>query len=412
MMNKISCLLLTLTLSAVVAHAQTRTLNSGIIAYDQGKPGEAIQKIEEAFQNKEEVKYKKQPKGYLWLAKAYLQVGTDTTLTELRAMYPDALLKAKESYEQAMNHEESRRIENNAKLEGTEGRIFGALFNDAAVPAFNDGNYDKSAEYFSAAADLQPDHFMTHRMLGATYILMQDTAQSVENLQKSLDIFEDRYLGEGKEKSLEVYKQSGEFQNDSTQLSYIFQQLAVIYDAQGKPRKALETIERGLEMMGPDRDLKRQELNIYNNNPELLEDAKSKFEAAIAEDPNDLPIKLAYASLLERNGETDKALELYREAYEQDPDNLQANYGLGAYYVNQAAELSQEKADLKKEAEIAEMNEKILDLLEKGYPYMKKLHELQPTELEWLRQLVTITGNIGKDEEMEMYGKKLGELNK
>jgi len=408
-MNKISCLLLTLTLVVATAYGQKSTMTSGIMALQNGDPGKAIEKIEQSFERIDEIKPKHQPKGYYNLAKAYLQVGTDSSLTE---MYPDALLKAKDNYEKAMNHEEAKRIENTAKLEQTEGQIFGALFNNAAVPAFNDGNYEKAAEYFGAAADLQPEHFMTNRMLGATYILLQDTAQSIEHLESALTAFEDRYLNEVDEKSLEVFKATGEFQNDSMQLSYIFQQLAVIYDAKGEPRKAIETIDRGLEIMGEDRDLKRQQLNIYNNNPELLEEAKGKFESAIAEDPNDLPIKLAYASLLERNGETDKALELYREAYDQDPDNLQANYGLGAYYVNQAAELSQEKAKLNDEEEIAKMNEKILDLLEKGYPYMKKLHELQPNEAEWLRQLVTITGNIGKDEEMEMYGKKLGELNK
>lgn len=407
-MNKISCLLLTLMLGVATAYGQKSTMTSGIMALQNGDPVRAIEKIEQSFEQIDEIKSKHQPKGYYNLAKAYLQVGTDSTLSE---MYPDALLKAKENYETAMNHEYSRKIENTAKLDQLDGQIFGALFNNAAVPAFNNGNYDKAAQYFDAAADLQPEHFMTNRMLGATHILLEDTAQSIEHLEGALSAFENRYINDVDEKSLDVYKATGEFQNDSMQLSYIFQQLAVIYDAQGEPRKAIATIDRGLELMGEDRDLKRQQLNIYNNNPELLEEAKGKFEAAIAEDPNDLPIKLAYASLLERNGEIDQALKLYKEAYDQDPDNLQANYGLGAYYVNQAAELSQEKAKLNEEEEIGEMNERILELLEKSYPYMKKLHELQPNEGEWLRQLVTITGNIGKEEEMEMYGKKLGELN-
>jgi tetratricopeptide (TPR) repeat protein len=408
MTNKISCLLLILMLATATAYAQKSTMTSGIMALQNGDPAKAIEKIEQSFEQIDEIKPKHQPKGYYNLAKAYLQVGTDSTLA---AMYPDALLKAQENYEIAMNHEESRRIENTAKLEQIDGKIFGALFNNAAVPAFNEGNYDKAAEYFNAAADLQPEHFMTNRMLGATYILLEDTAQSIEHLETALTTFENRYLNVD-EKALEVFKATGEFQNDSVQLSYIFQQLAVIYDAQGEPNKAIATIDRGLEIMGEDRDLKRQQLNIYNNNPELLEEAKGKFEAAIAEDPNDLPIKLAYASLLERNGETDQALKLYKDAYDQDPDNLQANYGLGAYYVNQAAELSQKKAKLQNNDDegIAEMDARILELLEKAYPYMKTLHELQPNEREWLSQLVTITGNIGKNEEMEMYGKKLGEL--
>lgn len=413
MMNKISSLFVAAMLSVLALSAQKSKMTTGIMALNNGDPVTAIQKIEESFERIDDIKAKHQPKGYYNLAKAYLQVSSDSN-ADIKGMFPDALLKAKENYQIAMNHPESRRIENTAKTEQMDRQVFGALFN-RAVTDFNEGAYEAAREYFKAAQDMRPDHFMTNRLLGNASLLTGDTTASINYLVRAVDIYENRYLNtEGdseKEKSIEVYKATGEYQQDSAQMPDVFRLLAGLYATQQEYRKALDLIESSEEVIGKNRDLKLQELDIYNKNPDLLDEAKAKFEAAIAEDPDDLPIKLAYASLLERNDENDKALELYREAYEQDPDNLQANYGLGAYYINEAAELSQQKAEMKKEAEIQKMDERIKDFLEKAYPYMKKLHELQPNEREWLSQLVTITGNLGMEEEMNAYGEKLGEMN-
>ena len=88
-----------------------------------------------------------------------------------------------------------------------------------------------------------------------------------------------------------------------------------------------------------------------------------------------------------------------------------ANFGKGAYYINKAAEISDEKMKINDEAKINKMNEEIVELLKKAYPYMKWLHENDRTNKEWLRQLVNITPIIGKDNEMAFYARKLAELN-
>lgn len=411
-MKKINCLLLVLVMTAGGLQAQGSKVNSGVINLQNGNVGEAISKLEEALSKPELLKPKHFPKAHYNLAKAYLQVAKDTSQTELRALYPDAIMKAKNNYEKAMSHPAlDNRTKNADKLDNTQNDLWFVLYNEA-IAAFNNSQYDESLAYFKGAQEIREDHFLTSRMLGANYVLANDTANAVAALEQSIEIYRKKYVDEEDQTALTYNKSLPDFEQDSNQLSYIFQQLAVIYDAQGNARKALETVETGLEITGDDKALKRQELNIYNNHPELLEEAKEKFEAAIADDPKDLPIKLAYASLLERNDEKEKALELYQQAYDQDAQNLQANYGLGAYYINQAAALSEKKAKMTKEAEIKAMDEQIIELLEKGYPFMVKLHELQPKEVEWLRQLVNISGVLGKDEDMATYGKKLGEMNK
>ena len=195
-------------------------------------------------------------------------------------------------------------------------------------------------------------------------------------------------------------------------MSYIYQQLAVIYQAKGETRNALDLLSEGTKLLPEDESIKRQELAIYQQNPDLLEEAEKKFQEAMAASPDDASIKLAYAALLDKASKGDEALTLYQKVYDADKENLQANYGIGAYYINKAAEMSNEKMKLTKDEEIEAMDKQIVELVGKAYPYMVWLHEKQPEETEWLRQLITITPILGKDEEMMKYGEKLSALNK
>ncbi|MEZ4829992.1 MAG: hypothetical protein R3C61_27470 [Bacteroidia bacterium] len=114
--------------------------------------------------------------------------------------------------------------------------------------------------------------------------------------------------------------------------------------------------------------------------------------------------------MLDQTGKPDDALKLYQEVYDTDKMDISANYGIGAYYINKAAAISEAKMKLDDEDKIDAMNKEIIANLEKAYPFMKFLHEQQPNEREWLSQLVNIAPILGKDEEMMEYGKKLREL--
>ncbi len=423
-MKRIISLAFVWVLLSLALQAQKSKVTSGILALDNGDPLEAISKIEAGIADKsnfEGGKAKHLAKGYYFLAKSYLTVLEDTTIDN--SQLDDPYSKMADYYRMAMDHPNSKVISNNALLDNLQERIWYSLYSQG-ITTFNDGEYEASAKFFTSADKTKPGFFLNQRMLGSNYLLLaeqktkagdyegakQDTANSVVALEAALKIFEDKYYGGDDEEAMAVLRGGQEFSQDSGQFSYTIQQLALLYDWQDQDEKAIEAIERGLKIAPQDKDIKRMELNIYQNNPALLEKAKGKFEAAIADDPKDLPIKMAYAGLLERNGEVDRAQELYQDAYDQDPENLQANYGLGAFFINQAASLSAEKSDITDEKKVEEYDKKILALLEKAYPFMKKLHELQPDEREWLSQLVSITGNLGYDDEMVEYGKKLGEL--
>ncbi|GAB4419299.1 MAG: hypothetical protein OHK0039_31550 [Bacteroidia bacterium] len=413
--------------------AQPSKVTSGVLAYQNGDIADAIDKLETALAAGEsnpelyaKSKARNLPKAYYHLYYCYSRVATDTSLTELRAKYPDAIFRAQDNFTKALAADDptygsyTKEWSTKATLEQAQTNIWAILVNEG-LQIYYTGDSEQALKYFVAAETANPGQFLSSRMLGQTYIGVADTANAIKYLENAMSTYRNTYVNiDETEKA--ALKESQDYKSSTEQISYITQQLAVIYNAQGNTRKALDILAEGISYNPEDPDMKRQELNIYQQNPDLFEEAKQKFEAAIAAAPDEDQIKMAYAGLLDRTNRFDEAKALYQQVYDQDPNSLQANYGLGAFYVNQAAAISEKKMKMTKDADIEAADLQIIALLKQAYPFMKKLHELQPTEREWLSQLVTITGVLYSGEsdkeksaemeaEMEMYGKKLGELN-
>lgn len=404
-------------LIAFGAQAQKAKVTTGVMAYNNSQNyGEAITKLEEALDKPELIKKGKDiAKAHWFLYKSYYAVATDTSQKELQAMYPDALNKAYENYKAAIEHPEGgykRTADNEMALQfGGSDPLWSAFYNKGVTTFLDNSVEDKSValEAFKMAGEIEPDHFLTNRMLGTTYLIANDTANGTKHLEKALEIYRRNYVNVDDPASV---KETPAYEQDHGQMSYIYQQLSVLYQAEGDPEKALDILKEGRENLPEDPDISRMELVIYQKNPQLFDRAVAKFEQAIKDNPDDTNIKLAYASMLDQNNMGDKALELYQEVYDSDNENLTANYGIGAYYINQAASISEKKMKSNNDDEIEKYNEEIVKLLEKAYPYMVWLHNKQPEEREWLMQLVNITPILDKDDEMEEYAKKLGELSR
>ena len=184
---------------------------------------------------------------------------------------------------------------------------------------FNGGDDANALKYFDAANEIYPGHFLTNRMLGSAQLVNQDTAACVETLNRCFKIFNEKYVEGQTPETLKLLESDEEYGISKGQLSYLYQQLAVIYEAQGETQKALNTLNEGIEALPEDEDIKRQELIVYQKHPDMLEQAEKKFDTALEKNPDDNNVRLVYASLLERAQKGDKAFKLYSEAYEKEP---------------------------------------------------------------------------------------------
>lgn len=411
-MRKLSSLIFMLTLVGLTTvSAQKSKVTTGILNFDSGRYDEAIEALETGLADPSAFKKTKDlAKGYYYLSKAYYMATGDSAIL---AMYPDAILKAKAAYDKLYDLGEAGAMwQKRTVLDNTEANLWAQLYNKG-VNLFNNNEDEAALTHFIAAQELNPEHFLTNRMLASAYLVKEDTAKTIELLTKSLDVYNEKYI-DTDSAALATNMLDESFASmaelDKGQVSYVVRQLAVIHEKQGNTDKALETLTIGASILPDNEDISRQELSIYQAHPDLYEQAVGKFESQLESNPEDNAVRLAFASMLERNNKTQEALDLYQDAYDLDPENLQANYGLAAMRINLAAVLSEQKMESNDDDEIEQINAEIEKLCTEAYPYLVWLHEAQPDEPEWLSQLVNITPIIGKSDEMVEWANKLGEI--
>ena len=366
-----------LSMFAVQSFSQNSKVTSGVISYNNGQYDDALEKLNTALENKGELKEKVLPKLYYYLSQAYLAAGKDSALME---KYPRALLKAYEYYNTTKEVDTKGKYKNQLVL--VEQDLWANIFNTGAT-AYNQDEYSDSQEYFVIASEMQPEDVNSHLMLGYSYWMAKDTMPAIASLGKATEVYA-----------------ANPPEEPNKDLATAFLIVGTVQNLKGMTRDALKTVSEGREMFPMNGDLQRTELSIYQQNPDLFKEAQAKFEQAMKDNPNDFIIKVAYADLLDKNGQTEKSTALLQDVLNNDPDNLQANIQLGARYVNQAAEINEAKMKMNSEKEIDEANAKVKEKLQSAYPYMKKLHNLQPKEAEWINQLVNIAYYLDEPEEV------------
>jgi tetratricopeptide (TPR) repeat protein len=356
--------------------AQDSKVTTGVMKVESGKFQEGVQAIETGLSGG--VKEKNVPKAYFYLAKGYAGMMGDTAVMNNN---PDIVFKAKEAVVKTKETDMKGKYVKSLVL--IEDNIHRTMFNQGAT-FYNGEDYAKALPYLKGAQELVPDNVLYYLLLGYAQVSLSDTASAINSLKGTLDIWN------GLEPADRDSSLSGNIL--STNLM-----LATLYNMYEKaPRKALDVLASARKDYPTNEDLRNTELSIYQQNPELFEEARGKFEKALKDDPKNNNVKLAFAALLTQNGEEDKGLDLYSQVLEGDPDNYQANVNVGAFYINEAVTAQKEYADTpsSEEDKLAELETKFLDLLRKAYPHMEKAHASSPDNPEWINQLVTIATSV------------------
>ena len=143
---------------------------------------------------------------------------------------------------------------------------------------------------------LSPEDYNSYLMLGFSNWMLQDSSATVSTLRKSIDLYK-----------------ASEAEDEVPQFAQAYLMIATIQNAQGNIKEALETLGEASEEFPTDKNISLTELDIYSKNPDLAEQALQKFEKAIADDPGNVPLKLAYADMLSKNGKNEKSEAVFME---------------------------------------------------------------------------------------------------
>ena len=373
-----------LTLVALATCVQGYGQKEVVSAYNANKEGDfatAAVYIEQAIENpKANVKNKT----WRYRGEIYLNISRDSALF---AAYPDALVRAKESYFKAQ--ELDARGSYKSEIQVGLGQVQMAASN-AGIGNYNSGNYASAGVFFDLGAEIARAFDATDTMAVYNSALCYEKAGEV-------DLAIDRY------------RACADIQY---QVPNVFLFISNLYRENGREAEALQTLAEARAMYPREQSLIIEELNIYLSNEEF-DKAKENLALAAEQDPTNEILWFSLGSVLDNLGNVDEAIDAYKKALEIKVDYFDANYNLGALYFNQAVQGINEANDMWKPrmTKSESQNQKQIEedakaLFMTAKPYLEAAHLADEDDLETMRSLRDIYARTGDDEKMlDLTGK-------
>ena len=368
----------TLTLMALAICVQGFGQKEVVSAYNANKEGDfatAATYIEQAIQNpKANVKNKT----WRYRGEIYLNISKDSALF---AAYPDALVRAKDSYMKAQELDSKGSYA--SEIQVGLGQVQMAASN-AGIGNYNTGNFGAAGAFFDLGAEIAQAFEATDTMAIYNSALCYEKAGEVDL-------------------AVARYRACADIEY---QVPNVFLFISNLYRENGREAEALETLAEARGLYPREQSLIIEELNIYLTNEEF-DKAKENLALAAEQDPTNEILWFSLGSVLDNLGNADEAIEAYKKALEVKADYFDANYNLGALYFNQAVQginaandmwkprMTKAESDAQKQLE-----DDAKALFETAKPYLEAAHATDANDLETMRSLRDIYARTGDDDKM------------
>lgn len=365
--------LLTLAVAATLAagapllvSAQTSAVTNAILNQRTGLLDKARVDIDKAIVNE-----KTSGKAKTWFTRGQVYEGMLENPIYGKQLQPgEGLQKAYESY--------SKTIELDTK-DGEFGKqalprmdaLYGRAFNDA-VNSYNTKDFDKAISSYKLASQIKPQDTTAVLYSAYAYEAKQDFVGAKASYNQLLGM---NY------KSASLYNrllQIARQQNDNAEATKVLQQALLAYP--NNKNFMLEDLNASLA-------------------GGKGEDAIAKINKTIAADPTNSNLYAVRGSLYDQQKKTDLAVADYRKAVELDPKNFDAQFNLGVYNYNKAADFytKASKMDLKTyQVSGRKFESDGKKYFEAAIPPFERALELQPTDRNTLTSLKKIYFRLGR----------------
>lgn len=324
------------------------------------------------------------PKTWFYRGNIYLQIHMSDK-PEYKNLDPDALNKAYDSYQKMMELDTKKEYYADAIQNLLV--ISEQLYNQG-VEAFKVEKYDAALGHFEKSS------IVAQSFGNVDTLAIFNAALSAQNAKNN-------------PKAIEHY-------NKLIELNFpqplIYSSLANIYVNSQDTTKAFEVIMKGRQKYPQDFDLLISETNLYLTTRET-EKAMSNLQEAIKTDPLNPTIHYAAGTIYDQMGNKEDAEKSYIKAIELKPDYFEANYNLGALYVNKAAEIQNDANKLKLgDPQYDVMKGQADDILRKSLPYLEKATVLDAKDKSTLLALKEIYTRLGMYDKLKEVNSRLAEL--
>jgi len=268
----------------------------------------------------------------------------------------------------------------------------------AASAAVQAQNYDKAINYYSKLMDL-----------GYRGIKTQYIATNVET---------------GKEESFQTQDmrdfsvKSGKYVNPKDEVSKsvrgeIAKNMTLIYIQQDETEKALEAIAEAKKESPEDLEILQAEADLYYRLGNI-EKYNQIMKQVVNEDPDNPTLYYNLGVSAEQLGDLKGAREYYEKAIELDPELENAYVNLATATLAKEKELVEQMNKLgtspAENKKYQELNKKRKKYYREALPYLEKVVEINPKNLDALRTLLNIYYQLAEDEKAKKINSQIKEL--
>jgi len=218
--------------------------------------------------------------------------------------------------------------------------------------------------------------------------------------------------------SFDLYKKTKDYKDfrtaeSASRLPEIVKNIALIYSDQGNIEKAIEAVKEARAANPDDMDLLLTEANFY-----IKVDKKDKFkdlmQEAIQKDPSNPVLYFNLGVITADQGDNEKAKELYEKTVELDPNYSAAYLNLAALLLNSEGKIVDEMNSLgtsrSDNAKYETLRKKRETLYRDAVPYLEKVLELKPKDIDATKTLMNIYGTLDNIEKFREMKAKLETL--
>ena len=278
----------------------------------------------------------------------------------------------------------------------------------AAGSAVNSKEYDKALNYY---VELKENNYTG--VIDEYYITNNETGEEEKVSETEFDLL----------KSSKDYSNPRVGQTES-RYPEIVKNIALIYVQQGKNDVAIEAIKEARSIQPDDTSLILNEADLYirisnNSDDESERDLyrkkfKELMELAITKDPENGILYYNLGVISSEQGENDSALEYYKKAIEFKPDYVDAYLNLVAVILDGEQSIVDEMNNLgtskKDNIRYDELKVERENLYKECIPFLEKLIEVSPTNIDALNTLKNIYGVLGENEKFKDISAKINEI--
>ena len=278
----------------------------------------------------------------------------------------------------------------------------------AAGSAVNSKEYDKALDYY---VELKENNYTG--VIDEYYITNNETGEEEKVSETEFDLL----------KSSKDYSNPRVGQTES-RYPEIVKNIALIYVQQGKNDVAIEAIKEARSIQPDDTSLILNEADLYirisnNSDDESERDLyrkkfKELMELAITKDPENGILYYNLGVISSEQGENDSALEYYKKAIEFKPDYVDAYLNLVAVILDGEQSIVDEMNNLgtskKDNIRYDELKVERENLYKECIPFLEKLIEVSPTNIDALNTLKNIYGVLGENEKFKDISAMINEI--